>query len=212
MPKSAKQPMPPGRPKDLGKREAVLDAAKHLFATLGFDRTSMNAIARVAGVSKLTVYSHFGDKDALFNAAVESKCEEQVPLAMFRFDARTPVRAALLKIAGGFHGLIHSDESLALHRMMIANAGDDAHLADLFFEAGPRRMLGAFEGFLREAMARGQMDIPEPARAAEHFLCLLKGVGHLKQLCGCTKRVPKREIAAHIDSVVDLFLRAYGRC
>ena len=52
----------PGRPKDPGKRAAILDAAKRLFVSQGFERVSMDQIAAEAGVSKLTVYSHFGDK------------------------------------------------------------------------------------------------------------------------------------------------------
>jgi TetR/AcrR family transcriptional repressor of mexJK operon len=206
-----KTSQPPGRPKDLGKRDAILDAAKRLFSTHGFDGTSMDAIAKAAEVSKLTVYSHFGDKDALFKAAVESKCEQQMPPGLFQVPPGTPIRDALLAIARGFHGLIHSPESLSLHRMMIASAGQDAHLAELFFDAGPRKTLSDFERFLHQAIKAKQLDIPDPARAAQHFFCLLKGIGHLKQLCGCAKPVPKREVAAHIDSVVDMFLSAYGR-
>ncbi len=53
----------PGRPKDLGKRAAILEAAKVLFIEQGYTGVSMDAIAAQAGVSKLTVYSHFGDKE-----------------------------------------------------------------------------------------------------------------------------------------------------
>ncbi len=69
----------PGRPKDLEKRAAILEAAKQLFVKQGFEGTSMDAIANKAGVSKLTVYSHYRDKETLFAAAVSSKCEEQMP-------------------------------------------------------------------------------------------------------------------------------------
>ncbi|MBP7656876.1 MAG: helix-turn-helix transcriptional regulator, partial [Pseudoxanthomonas sp.] len=72
----------PGRPKDLGKRAAILEAAKQLFAREGFNGVSMDQIAAEAGVSKLTVYSHFGDKDALFAAAVQAKCAEMLPDAL----------------------------------------------------------------------------------------------------------------------------------
>ena len=47
----------PGRPKDLAKREAILEAAKCLFLRHGYAGSSMDAIAAHAGVSKLTVYS-----------------------------------------------------------------------------------------------------------------------------------------------------------
>jgi len=210
LPQPAKTAAAPGRPKDLEKRAAILDAAKRLFTAQGFDGTSMDAVAKEAGVSKLTVYSHFGDKDALFKSAVEAKCEQQMPAAIFRVPQGTPIRDALIKIARAFHGLVHSPESLSLHRMMIGNAGQDPHLTELFFEAGPRKTLADFEQFLRQAISAKQLAIPDPARAAQHFFCLLKGIGHMKSLCGCQQAVPRSEVTAHIDSVVDLFLRAYG--
>jgi len=69
----------PGRPKDLAKREAILEASKALFVRLGFDAVSMDQIAAEAGVSKLTVYSHFGDKETLFAAAVQSHLPHGIP-------------------------------------------------------------------------------------------------------------------------------------
>ncbi|MQT72625.1 TetR family transcriptional regulator, partial [Pseudomonas sp. FSL R10-0071] len=59
-----------GRPKDMAKRQAILDAAKSLFLTHGYANTSMDAVATLAGVSKLTVYSHFTDKETLFSSAI----------------------------------------------------------------------------------------------------------------------------------------------
>ncbi|HOZ25340.1 MAG TPA: helix-turn-helix domain-containing protein, partial [Thermomonas sp.] len=69
------KPAGPGRPKDPGKRAAILDAAKRMFVAHGFDGVSMDQIASEAGVSKLTVYSHFGDKESLFAEAVRAHCE-----------------------------------------------------------------------------------------------------------------------------------------
>ena len=60
----------PGRPKDLAKRAAILEAAKQLFLEQGYQGVSMDQIAATAGVSKLTVYSHFGDKETLFAATI----------------------------------------------------------------------------------------------------------------------------------------------
>ena len=69
----------PGRPKDLEKRAAILAAAKRLFPMSGFEGTSMDAIAAEAGVSKLTVYSHFTDKETLFVAAIRARCRRVRP-------------------------------------------------------------------------------------------------------------------------------------
>ena len=48
-----------GRPKDLEKRQQILNAAKNLFLKCGYHGSSMNQIAQEAGVTKLTVYNHF---------------------------------------------------------------------------------------------------------------------------------------------------------
>ena len=76
-------PNGPGRPKDPAKRKAILEAAETLFLRNGYDGSSMDAIAAEAGVSKLTVYSHFTDKETLFAFAVKSKCEQQIPELLF---------------------------------------------------------------------------------------------------------------------------------
>lgn len=53
------------RPRSSRAHQAVIDAARDLFAEHGIDRTSMDAIARLSGVSKATIYNHWPDKDAL---------------------------------------------------------------------------------------------------------------------------------------------------
>ena len=57
----------PGRPKDMAKRQSILDVAKCLFLELGYEGSSMDSIALAAGVSKLTVYNHFNDKETLLS-------------------------------------------------------------------------------------------------------------------------------------------------
>jgi TetR/AcrR family transcriptional repressor of mexJK operon len=208
---SSPPPKGPGRPKDPEKRAAILDAAKLLFPQRGFDGVSMDAIAAEAGVSKLTVYSHFSDKDTLFAETVKAKCEEQLPETVFRVEpGRGPIREQLRTIAGGFHGLILSPESVAFYRMMAAQGESSGKLGELFYAAGPRRILDAFEAFLIAANRAGSLEIPDPRRAAGHFFCLIKGEAHMRQLIGCPLCGSECEGPEHIESVLDLFLRAYA--
>lgn len=53
-------------------REALLDAALECFSERGFDATRVEDIARMAGVAKGSVYTHFKDKEALFQGLIES--------------------------------------------------------------------------------------------------------------------------------------------
>ena len=201
----------PGRPKDPEKRAAILDASKRLFPLRGFDGVSMDAIATEAGVSKLTVYSHFSDKDTLFAETVKAKCEEQLPESVFRPEpGRGPMREQLRAIATGFHSLILSSESVSFYRMMAAQGDSNGKLAELFYAAGPKRILEAFEAFLTAANRAGSLDVPEPRRAAGHFFCLIKGEAHMRQLIGCPLCGADCEGPEHIESVLELFLRAYS--
>jgi TetR/AcrR family transcriptional repressor of mexJK operon len=204
------RPTGPGRPKDLEKRAAILEAAKDLFTERGYAGVSMDAIAQAAGVSKLTVYNHFEDKQALFLAAVKAKCEAQMPHEIFEHPAEGPVREQLLAIARAFVALMSSPEAIALHRTLITEGRADPALPALFYEAGPRRTLDEFAAFLRARNERGQLAVPDVQRAAGHFFGLLKGELHMRLLFGCSTPCDSNDCEAHIDSVIDLFLRAYG--
>ncbi len=203
------KPTSPGRPKDLGKRAAILDAAKRMFTAHGFERVSMDQIAAEAGVSKLTVYSHFGDKETLFSAAISAKCEEQLANGLFAVDPDTSLREQLLGIGRAFLALITSEEALAIHRV-VTTQPPPAKLGQLFWEAGPRRVQQALESFLRDEIAAGALDIPDVHRAAAQFLCLLKGEPHMLMLCGCAQTRMMRRAEAHVQATVDMFLRAYA--
>lgn len=200
----------PGRPKDPAKRRAILDAAKRLFPRHGYDGVSMDAIAAEAGVSKLTVYSHFRGKDSLFAAAVKARCEEQLPNRAFAFSASIPIRDTLLDIAERFHALACSEDAIEMYRMMVARAATDPSLATVFFNAGPKRTLDALEQLLRRAQRAGKVAVDDPRRAAEQFFVLVKGIAHTQALIGCA-RIPCGEaLYADLRAAVDMFLRAYA--
>lgn len=201
----------PGRPKDLGKRAAILDAAKRLFTQQGFEGVSMDAIATEAGVSKLTVYSHFGDKDALFAEAVKLHCEQGMPTALLEERPTQPVRQRLTEIATAFYAMISAPEAVAGHRILCSPQVMDTPLPQLFWEAGPRRVQEGLRALLDRRVAAGDLDIHDTALAASQFFTLLKGEPHARLVfgCGCSGE-PHMTAEAHVDACIDMFLRAYG--
>ena len=202
-------PIGPGRPKDLAKREAILEAAKALFLSLGYANTSMDAVAAAAGVSKLTVYSHFTDKQTLFGSAVMATCQTQLPELIFELPDGVPLDQVLLNIARGFQALISSDESVKLSRLIIALGSQDPGFGQFFYEAGPKQVLGEMEALLRSVAERGLLQIDNPLRAAEHFFCLIKGAPDYRLLLGCAPALSVDEAEVHVREVVGLFMRAY---
>ncbi len=198
----------PGRPKSARKRAAILDAARCLFLQSGFDGVSVEQIAAEAGVSKLTVYSHFRDKEALFFTAIEEQCRQHLPDAIFAPPAATTLEQALGEIGHRFHELLASDDSIALHRMLLADARNAERLGPQFWQASGERILASLDTFLRAAVARGELDIDDTREAASQFVSLLKGQINLRMLCGPLDCV-HHDDARHVDSVVTMFLRAY---
>ncbi len=207
---SLPRPLGPGRPKDLEKRQAVLDAAQELFLTQGFTATSMDSIAQAAGVSKLTVYSHFGDKEGLFRAAIETHCDANLPHVAFEFATNRDLRGQLLGIARGFRALIFGDKALALHRVLIAEAQPDSELARAFYAAGPCRTIEEFASFLRAATAAGRLQVDDATAAAGQFFAMLKGESHFCRLIGLPSSLDAGAIDGLVADVVDMFMRAYA--
>ncbi len=199
----------PGRPKDMSKRAAILDVAKRLFTQHGFDGVSMDQIATEAGVSKLTVYSHFGDKESLFSAAIRAKCEEQMPSALFLAGLEGSLHEQLTAIARAFFALITDEEAISMHRMMMMPGTGDSHVRELFWQAGPQRIKDALGDFLRARVTSGELHVPDIERAASQLLCLLKGEIHMQLMCGMCCLPEPAEIDAHIAATVDLYLRAH---
>lgn len=201
----------PGRPKDPIKRQAILQASKLLFLSLGYAGTSMDAIAAEAGVSKLTVYSHFTDKETLFAAAIHSKCAEQLPQLFFSLQAGQPLERVLFNIAMGFQGLINSPEAIDLQRVIMSLSGQDPTFAGMFFEAGPLVILNDMQQLLETAHHAGLLSVTKPRNAAQHFFALVKGDRHYRLLLGCgsLEDVTQAQIEEHVHEVVQLFMRAY---
>ena len=201
----------PGRPKNLSKRAAILNAAQVLFLQHGYEGSSMDAIAQEAGVAKLTVYNHFTDKETLFCAAIQAKCETQLSQLFVSPTDAPPsnLRECLLTIAHSFQALVDSPESLAIHRLMISQAQINPALAHLFYEATALRTLHKMELLLARITDAQQLDIANPKRAAEQFFSLLKGARNLQLLVGYQPDSATIDIHQHVEETVDLFIKAY---
>src|SRR5690606_25779392 len=129
---------------------------------------------------------------------------------VFAASAQGPIRDTLLRIGAQFFALVSSSDAVGLQRMMLADPRNAPKLGQLFFEAGPQRIIASFQRVLEQATAAGMLEIPDARQAAGQFLCLLKGEVNRRMLCGPAMCVHGDDDAAHVASVVDFFLRAYG--
>ena len=195
----------------LGKAESILAAAKRAFLAAGFGAVSMDTIAREAGVSKATVYAHFGSKEELFGAVIERECERYFDrFSAGELDPRD-VRASLTILGRRFLELILSPDAIALHRIIVGEVTRFPMLGEVFWRAGPERERVQIEGFLRSAAAAGTLTLPDPRRAAEQFVSLVRVDVQLRQLLRLEAKPSDREIEIVVEGAVGTFIRAFQR-
>ena len=203
----------PGRPKDMAKRAAILEAGTRLFVENGYEGTSMEAVAAVAGVSKLTVYSHFGSKQGLFVAAVRAHCDRMLPGALFERSPGTPLPERLHVVAQAVHALCTSREAIAANRVLSAPGMAGSEEARLYWEAGPARLQSDVEALLSRRAQRGELRIdPDDAAtitlAATQFIALLTGPPQVRLVLGCDPAPVDPQ--AQVEGAVATFLRAWA--
>jgi TetR/AcrR family transcriptional regulator, mexJK operon transcriptional repressor len=194
------------------KRTAIERAALTLFLRDGFARTSVDAVAREAGVSKRTVYDYYGDKQTLFldvltrtQAAYQAQFGELLDRTL---PADTPdLEAALIAFGRAFSsGVAQAPDRSAIVRLIVAEA---AHFPDLLDRL---RGVGAQQEMLAERLAgfaaRGLLDVPDPVEAAAYLGILVTARANNRTLYG-TLPIPDDELAELVASGVRVFLRAY---
>jgi TetR/AcrR family transcriptional regulator of autoinduction and epiphytic fitness len=105
------------RSKSAEKSAAILKGAMEEFLKHGYAGSSMDKVAKASGVSKATVYSHFGDKESLFNAVIHDLAEERLKASI---DVQQPQ----------FSGQSPQEVLSAIANKMIANATQDSIVQD----------------------------------------------------------------------------------
>jgi TetR/AcrR family transcriptional repressor of mexJK operon len=193
-----------------GKRPLIVEAATRVFLDLGYGAASMDAIAAEAGVSKQTVYSHFGAKDGLFGAIIEDKCDELLAPVFEPFRPGRDHGKALIEVARRFLSAILAPPNTALFRVIIAESGRFPELANAFYRAGPKTAVDNLAGYLKELNGAGVIATNDPMASARQFFALLRGDLYMRRLLDLTPEPTAAEVAAVADEAVSGFLAIHA--
>lgn len=193
-----------GRPADIRKRAEILAAATAVFLDQGY-AAGMDRIARRAGVSKVTVYAHFSSKSMLFGAIIEELAGRLTRgIERLALD-NLPPEQALQEVGRAYLTLALAPASLALHRLIVAEAARNPALGRLIFASGPRSIIETLGRYLK---SRPELRIGDTALAAEQFLGMVLGHQQLGLLLTARPAAAaQRVIDARVANAVKLFLR-----
>ncbi len=192
------------------KYNQVIDGARLVFVKMGYERASMDEIAREAGVSKATLYSYFPDKRQLFTEVYRTEILRLADQAVQFEDADIPPEIVLREAAGLMVAYLTSDFALAMYRICVTESPRFPEIGRAFYESGPELGRARLGAYFRAAQARGQLNIEDFDLAADQFTQLCQTTICDRMLCGVQDRFSQAEITRIIDGAVSMFLARYG--
>lgn len=195
------------------KRQAILDAAAPVFGGVGYERASVDAIAAAAGVSKPTIYSHFGGKEQLFRESVAESARqlnEESLAAIYTLDLRPKHwRQSLYQVGMQLVTCQRSECSASLGRLVNAEINRDPEVFRAVRERGAYPVLEALAGRLAMLGNAGYLKVSDPQLAAKQFYALIGSeMPDLTELG--TKEVSDTVVRRAVHAGIDTFLLAYG--
>ena len=197
-------------PIESDKRRQILDGARTVFLSAGFDGASMGEIARVAGVSKGTLYVYFDSKEDLFEALIIRE-KSSLAEALFTLDADDPdVPAVLTKLGASFLTEMGRPEHVAVVRMVIGACEKFPRFGQAFYEAGPACGVARLSGYLDAQVRAGRLRVADTELAARHFLHLCQAGQMTRLLFAAGDAASAAEIRYQVDGAVRVFLAGYG--
>jgi AcrR family transcriptional regulator len=165
------------RPTRAETRARLLLAASEVFAARGYDRASLDEVARAAGLTKGAVYSSFAGKDELFYALMQERIGERLALVAEAVDRQSTAEAIALDAGSGLVGLFSSQADW--HLLFIefwARAVRDPELREEFAKHR-RAAREVIARFLRQQADLLGVDLPAPAdELAVAVLALSNGI------------------------------------
>ncbi len=191
------------------KRTAAMQAAMTLFLKQGYERTSLQQIAKCAELSTSTLFKHFPTKTSLFEAIV-AKYWELDEEYKYMPKPGNP-RQGLKKIADDYACLLSRQGMAALFRVVIAEVPQMPELGRMQFDLGQRPFLESLEAYLKAEIQAGTLSVPDDPMAARQFLGMLAGNLFWPGLLLLNFAPTDKESAAAVREAVQMMLARYGQ-
>jgi TetR/AcrR family transcriptional regulator of autoinduction and epiphytic fitness len=188
------------------KRDEIIAGAENVFMSMGYELASMDKIAEVAGVSKRTVYNHFGSKENLFETIVDELLEQRQNLVNIKYDPRKTLDEQLRGFAEAEIFLIESKRRAELSRFLTIT-----FLKDLDFQ---RRTVSKYPpsyavliDWLNDAKNDGRISAENTVLAARVFYAMV--VGAITWPAIFSEGIDRQAVSPMLDELIAVFLARY---
>lgn len=189
------------------RREDILKASLHLFATKGFHGTSMRDIAREAEITEGLIYHYFESKRDLFRAIIDEYSFLPLLRTLPDLAEQLDLRALLIVLARGFFDVLKQNTELA--RLLLQEVQVFPEEKEVFFADAVHESILELSKILQARMndrARAQVD---PDVAARLFFNALLAFFVEQEILGGKHMLPADE-GSYIEHLVDMFVKRLG--
>jgi len=193
---------------DIAKTEAILDAAVEVIGQRGLG-APMEAIAKRAGVSKQTVYNHYGSKAELMRALMQRRVES-ITAPLRDASAVDNPTAALEAYARSMMETVVTNKSYSMMRVIMLGAGEMPDVAREVFESGPLSARRRLAAFLRTETELGRMKVEDFDQAAEIFSGMVMGHSQMRSMLRLPSDKTPEQYGRLAREVAVRFMRAYA--
>ncbi len=163
------------RPSSQRKIAKILAAARTEFFANGFAGASIEAIAALAEVSKVTIYSWFKTKENLFVEVVKSECRHMSESLVGENLKTRSIRDTLIFAAEHMLGVLMDEEKVRFDRVLAAEVTRDPKVGEYFLDNGPRALLHNLVNLLKISQEKGEIQSTDLVSSAEMFVSLVMG-------------------------------------
>ena len=193
------------------KRRAIVAAARQIFVRHGYD-AGMDQIAEAAGVSKVTIYNHFGSKEQLFTEVISQAFEEALggspDGALSGLLQAGDLNKTLTAMARGWVAGVTRPGVTDLRFLVVSETRRFPELARKWLAHSPQRFAPVIADALRHLSERGVLAVPDPDLAVIQFYALTVYPHIVRSMFGLS--LDRRATEALITSGVEMFLRYYS--
>ncbi len=200
-----------GRPVNEALGQTIVKAASELFVELGFQATTLDKVAQRAKISKLSIYRHFENKEALFSAAIVAGCHQLFAPESLLEGVDGSVEDQLMAVGLLLLRTLLRPDVSSVEAMVMADKTNQKSLSKLHYEAGPAHVIAQIEALLRQLHQKALMNVPDPLQSARLFAALFKGSDLLIIARFDEARAEDdNEIESYCRSAVAMFIAAHG--
>jgi len=147
--------------------EEILEAALSLFTEKGFASTRMNDVAKLAGISKGTLYLYFESKEAIFHAVIQEMVTPKIAQVEQLVEQHEGSNAELLKllILNWWKEVARTKLS-AIPKLMISECGNFPELGEFFVNTVVKRARAIFASVIRQGVEQNEFVRQDPETLA----------------------------------------------